>query len=531
MRNVLSLTYEVLPNQSQTVRGCFADLQRRCKDWIRSKYERQGMYSADWTLSGPIEFDPNGDRRELRPKHHLTVKASAIYSHELISYVWEHPHDTDPLLSWNTLVTIAHDGSSIEFSIIIRIEALELTVQPLLFNIGCPRVLREILHEYQTTLGGWPIPLSYTSVDLPGVEGFVDSVLLNPARHLPVILVSPDVWTGRSLLTGQDLQDALVGVAQVAKLEDKWTAFQLTSKVGKEFSCFNGAMRIYWPGFSVSDAPRTHRLYLPGAVLENERLGRPFSSHLFRVISKVTADRYVDGPLVKAVYRLTAERQQAELNAIRDSVRSGNEAKEDLEIKLLDKIDQVEKLESEVKSLRADLDAVQNSFRQYQEYQDESDVTATAEEAREFQINTVCDAVLLASDRFQDTIEFHPDAEQLAEESPYRNPEEVFGLFIALDELVLKWRSEDGIGTTWKQDLKERSFKYKPDVSDTARGRKFMKQFKVSHAGRVIEAVEHVTIGVGQDPQGCISIYWWRDDGQKKLVVTRCGKHPENTKT
>lgn len=55
-------------------------------------------------------------------------------------------------------------------------------------------------------------------------------------------------------------------VVDAAQLEDKWAAFALTNRLGKPLSCFNGAVRTYWPGFDLKSDPFDHPMFLPGRI-------------------------------------------------------------------------------------------------------------------------------------------------------------------------------------------------------------------------------------------------------------------------
>ena len=77
--------------------------------------------------------------------------------------------------------------------------------------------------------------------------------------------------------------------------------------------------------------------------------------------------------------------------------------------------------------------------------------------------------------------------------------------------------------------LTGRGFEYKPDISETAKG-SFKADYTFMYKGKKLLFGEHVTFGVGQDPQKCLSVHWHRDNASKIIAIGHCGKHLANTK-
>ncbi len=79
-------------------------------------------------------------------------------------------------------------------------------------------------------------------------------------RRLPVIVVTTSE-IGTSLLDDLALARAVTGIARVVRVPTELT-WVLTNRFGKYRSVFGGAVRAYMPGFSVTDDPFRHRLFL-----------------------------------------------------------------------------------------------------------------------------------------------------------------------------------------------------------------------------------------------------------------------------
>lgn len=87
-------------------------------------------------------------------------------------------------------------------------------------------------------------------------------------RRLPVIVVtmSPE---GSSLVDEVAIARAVTGLARVVRVPPELT-WVLTKRLGKFRSVFGGAVRAYMPGFTLSDDPFRHRLFLADRLRNGE---------------------------------------------------------------------------------------------------------------------------------------------------------------------------------------------------------------------------------------------------------------------
>lgn len=98
-------------------------------------------------------------------------------------------------------------------------------------------------------------------------EEFCD-YLESPERRLPVFVITlPDGEESLPLINGEEVARATAGLAYVAQIPADLT-WVLTKRFGKFRSVFEGAIRAYLPGFSSSDDPYHHRLFLAAPLHE-----------------------------------------------------------------------------------------------------------------------------------------------------------------------------------------------------------------------------------------------------------------------
>ncbi len=119
------------------------------------------------------------------------------------------------------------------------------------------RALRRDLTPYWR--GG---PLTVHPIRTGEVEGFVAGVLEDPKRQLPAAVLSPHE-DGSFVIDPDDLAWDLLGRARLYVIRDHRLTFELSDTVGdRRMSCYWGAARCYFPGWSRHDEPMDHPLLI-----------------------------------------------------------------------------------------------------------------------------------------------------------------------------------------------------------------------------------------------------------------------------
>lgn len=138
---------------------------------------------------------------------------------------------------------------------------------PMHVDIRSPRIVRELVGKYDDWHVG-EAPLSVKPFEFVGDEGAqrLAAVLWHPKRNLPVIVVSSyeDKFLTDSF--ADELASDLVGVAIIATV-DATAAWELTTARGKEWSCYNGAVRLYWPQMGPTKNPLGNPLWTRFSLL------------------------------------------------------------------------------------------------------------------------------------------------------------------------------------------------------------------------------------------------------------------------
>lgn len=98
-------------------------------------------------------------------------------------------------------------------------------------------------------------------------------LIFSPTRVLPVIAVS--VFNGRPLTLEfpERLAERIAGLAHVCLLSSD-ASWQLTEKFGKEWSVYNGAVKLYWPGAQADQSGKRHPLWTYDRLAERHSTDR-----------------------------------------------------------------------------------------------------------------------------------------------------------------------------------------------------------------------------------------------------------------
>lgn len=523
MRTVYAVQFGVDSTTGGSSTDVLEQLKSRCSAWIASKYRRAWAMDVAPAFDGCIHRPLDG--------HSLRCQHEQMDDSELVVIDWSHPHDHDTSSTWVNGVTLARRGETVELAILIRVATTQMVIRPVGITLGRPRLLTDILSDYRISRGGAALPNAVHRVATADTEAFVESVLLSPTRAEPVILISPDSWTERPRVDPSTVFDYTREFARVAVLDTKWAAFKLTDSLERELSCFDGAVRLYWPGFTRTSSPFDHRLYLkdtfrPGAEV--------FARGLFRFLASISAFRFVEGPTTRAVRKTIADGQREDLQRLREAAQSGVTAKAELEEKLLEALVKIETLEEERDRLAGDLEAQKSAWAEFQTYSAvSSDVggsdaaTATSPVADGYA--TVAEAFAAAKKQFSGPLLFLDSAEQAADKSPYKNQERVYELFAALHLVASEWREKDGdLGQTWNGAMRDLGFDFRDQISATTKG-KWAADYEFQYKGQARLFEKHITMGAKQADK-CLSVHVYRDDDDLVLVVGHCGRHLTNTK-
>ncbi len=489
------------------------------RDWIVNHYKDRrkiANFSFEVGQLEKIEYLPDG--------HGLSSVKYGTDAGNVASIRWSFPDDNDAGLRWINDTRVGQFGDRCSVEHLISIESVEYNVAPARLMFGSPRVVRDICSKAPAYVGDMQVLATPYVLRQNGLGNLL-TLLFSNLRRLPVVVLSPYARGEPNIIDPAQLARNLAGVAVVVQADNPEVTLDLTDEIGRQLSCFNGAARIYWPGFSKSSDPHSHRLFLGTWI---EQVGSTVATRAIeRTVFAVAAFRFVPDHRISEVIRAveTAERQK-QLSAKR---AAGDEFWEDYERDLarLDEVDRrVQDLEAENANLRANQQVlITGSFAPGE--------SAEAAFESDPSFPTVAAAVKAAAKRFTNT-DFLGSAYASAAESPFHKPSEIFEALNDLDEIVDAWRqqrAEKGSGGDLLQHLRNRGWGKRSSmhISDTTRG-KFRANYEFTYQDKKQLFEPHITIGAG-DSNSCASIHFIFDQGRETMIIGHVGRHLPNTKT
>jgi hypothetical protein len=534
---VFTFLADLLPRPGDDPAALFARLADRVTQWVAAEYHGTTLRN-DGVPVAPADG------------HTVSLAREAIDpAHDLLTLDWSQPGDADGV-RLTCSVELARVPLGVQARVAVRAADGRAGVAPVRVDVYRPGVVDLLLKESDGLVGGQPVPAAVRRLTPPFVPGFVDDLLLDPRRALPVVVLTPHPQTGRPVVDPGRMLDKVYGLAHVAELTTKDTTFALTDRVGREWSCFHGAVRIYWPGMNPDDPRadfRRHPIFFPDHYPPGPETDTRLPRDVLRRLASAAHVRFADAPLVRLARAALDRKRQAAVQRQLSELKAGaDEAREWL--KQLDAAwqenrrltDELELTRTELAELREELGRQREQWGTVsQEIADaKAEAGRQAAAAARFRqrlltrLRKVAEAVELAREDYADTLEFLPSAVKSAAESPYQSPREVYDLFRALDEVMRTIRSRGQLGEPLYEVLRRYNsgFRYKDRISITSEG-KYGDEYHFVYNGQRLLFENHVTLGKSFNPQECLSVHWLRDDAARQFVIGWCGKHLTNTRT
>ncbi len=493
--------------------------------WVRQWYQQ--WKSIDIDLPEP------GKPLAPLPSHLIQVSEQRATSGEAVwKLIWRYPDNRDDTLFWETTALLALADGLVEFSLILKVGSAEFEIKPAQYWLGRPRIVRSLVEKYPCSLGDRLLHGGPMALGAEDVHAYVQETLTSAGRRMPVVVVSPQGPTASCLLSPEALADLVVGMAEVVVLKDRWATYSLSDEVSKIWSCYNGAVRVYWPGFRTPRDPSFHPIYLPEDLARMSRSWKGAENSIFYRLASISVVRLTEGSLTqKAVQVCEAERaakRKGDLDALKMAIDSGKadasllKAKlEELQHERDEGLKVIEQLQKEVEDNRIRINELEWEVQNLRERLPKEPVLP-----EEAPIGDVPTALLRAEDEMGDGLIFLQSAKESAAGSRYKDPEKVFQAFEALSEVGPLYFSSkkrrESIGPL--EDLfGKRGFKYASQDSPTTTGM-FAEQRTFTYIGRRVLMSRHLTLG-GGSRENCLQIYFEFDEKNEKVVVGYCGVH------
>ena len=425
---------------------------------------------------------------------------------------------------FRTSVGVAESPSSLDVG--VSLAAASASLSPLSLDVHCPRIVRDILAlPIRWTYGG--TCLTHLPIGISGDAGGDEFTELtwDSSRSVPIVAISDEY--GAVLYPGivEALARDLAGLAQVARL-DPTASWRITRRKGKEWSCYGGAIRLYWPKIDASSSPFDHPLWTARRLLtdvaDTESAGGRIRSQLRRRILGQSAFAVSEAPIFAAIRRsasteeLTALRVRAETNADYNALAEGY-------------FNEVVKLQAALEELEEENASLKDQVRDLQLAWKWRDQEPNAiEPDPEVPPSTVEEAYLIALDQFADSLIFGENVEdgirRLANDAG--PPDKILTYLRELSTLTKAKRS-GALGLTTVKWLESRGVMASQE-SQTIRNSQSEQATRTwgNGSGGSQTFNLHLKPSDATSPDRCVRIYFAYDDKEEKTRIGWIGPHP-----
>lgn len=421
---------------------------------------------------------------------------------------------------FRTTISVARHKTEVAVYCAMEAGNPENIFTPKQVDVHCPAVIRSILQLPVKWLhsGKQIEPEVLTFTGTSGAEK-LKLLLQDNERRQPVVLIScygnqvafPDI--DRKILK------EIIGLAIVAKLDEE-ASRHLSALQGKEYSCYYGAIRIYWPGFNVGQSQFYHPLWTMAKLRE---LGESHFLGLMRKrlfpLSAYATEKDIAFGNIESL---------AKEEEFRQKTKSATDAKDfqkladDYALENTRLGRDIDLLKGEIQSLKAELYREKNLREYYQSFNENPQIATVPSP----EPSTVKEAVDQAKEKFSDVLCFGDDIPAgVTSLDPNAGPPKK--IFTWLEKLADASRhySANTLGKDIVQWLTENGCSSSKESETTASSRKETRK-RTWHDGNGRSAFElHMKVKEGTSPGDCVRIYFKLDEGARKVIVGWIGRH------
>ena len=459
--------------------------------------------------------------------HRLSTRYSASTEHgKYLALKYDHPDSTEEGIIWTTEIIIGDRIRETDVSSRIAIKISYGGSSPYLRPVHRNQSRPSIINDLIKKLGAFEsLPLLDKHVRLPlrDIETFIQ-VLNDENRYLPILFISREAEKNKTSVDLKKLISQCSGLAYIIVADDSRVTWELDSFLGKSFNCFDGALRIYWPRFKLSDNPYSHPLWTSSKIEEISKRPTGFETYIFKILSEHSSSRFVHEALTwDGANRLFRKLEIEELK------RTGNQ---DEWIKLLE--DDNADLEAKVRGLENENDTIrQDTFQlrsQITHLKTQLNSKQGEEPLEDDFSNCECieDVIAQVKISYADYIVI-PKNITINEKF-----EDIDNFLASLKWLALTYRKAK-LGELRIPDIdhscKENcGFSYEPNQSEITMGI-YKNEYEMNYKGESYKLKEHIGQGSSKDPRYTIRIAFFFDDEDKKVVVGYMGQHQKTRST
>ena len=488
-------------------------------------------------------------KRGLVPSR-LRVYTTSEETPELYAWVLKHRDDAVKGRQWITELGVILTNDTAEFSCIVRTDEYSTLVAEAV-SASQPGVVPYLLSNARSSSNvdlAASVPGSATKTvgqDIDSYRGLLVDIERRD-RDYPVVLVSP-TKKGDYLLNVHHLQEKLFGLAQVVRVTEDYSSYEMVEILGQPWSAWDGAVNVLHTA--------TPTGFIRGLLFRSDKIeswGDTQHDRISKVLAWVTANtniprlRYRIRP--EGVVRLAMRRR---LEAVRargeemgiEQLRSVLEKAGQVEQEQSEWIKELEqdndRLEAELKELRASAEDIQGELRKKEfAVQSLKDRLSEAGAGRIAAIDektlidlacrtdqpTPLECLDVVQSTHGDKCTILDSARQSAKEmNRFEYGRQLLSMLMCL---VTEYRTTlmNSGDSQAKKCFGQNEFA--ATESKTVIGnKKLLRARTFEYRGQAVPMLRHLKIGTAEDKGKTIRIHFHWDSEKKQIVIGYCGPH------
>jgi predicted nucleic acid-binding Zn-ribbon protein len=426
---------------------------------------------------------------------------------------------------FETTLYIGHAVDKIHIMCLLRAGQSSGKYSPVFFSPNCPQIIRSIIKcRSDWKSSETPITNTYKVYNTKEEGKKLASLLKDTNRSIPIIAISNQNGLFLHPKIGDEISRELIGLATVCVLEGQ-SSWALSNELGREWSCYNGAIRLYWPFTESNRAPLKHPLWTDTRLMKYandtrdalDKLKNQLKRKIFSVsaLSTVTPDLFDQ---IHASYnnenKISADKLIEEHKNINELAQSYAVDVEKLKLEKSQLRDQIRLLRQQLYTLQ-----LQNAWQN----DDPEDIEPDIENPPK----TVREAYKRAKRYFAETLIFGSDVEEgidtLVENAG--PPDKIYDYLEFLSEMTREKRNRS-LGMSEIQWLKEFGCNCSLESETVKKCRQEMNK-RIWNDGRETRQFEmHLKPNEATAPNKCVRIYFDWDEASEMTVIGWIGRHP-----
>ena len=426
---------------------------------------------------------------------------------------------------FRTSVRVARRGRDVVFHCVMELD-VPLASAPKRQPVMCPGFVRQVLEvDAGWTAGGLPVPSGETR--LRGRQGGerLAKMIFDEERAHPLVVVSEQEGFALHPDLVKHASYDLLGLAVVISIDDE-ASWAVTRKAGREWSCFNGAVRIYWPITEPDPDPSAHWLWTAYRLLRDAKTVHKAETAIRRRLRGLLFEASAFSGSEPAVFsELRAEAERERIASIAERSAEDSEWKE-----LADEYSRDNAaLRGEYDRLKEELKAAESKLWRLSAALEGVDVTdGGASTGGSTPPQTVAEAVQDARERCIGEIVFGDDVDATVKglADGARPPDKLLAWLETLARCarhrranetpggIVKWLNANGVRCSGEGKTVRNS---KAEMA---------KRTWDDGAGNRVAFETHLKVKEGTSPDECVRVYFEWDDERKMMIVGSVGRHP-----